>query len=65
MKNFIEVTVGGIKRLVNVNTISVVSPTESGATSIILLSTLKEGESRGMIVSESYDNVKNLIQESL
>lgn len=65
MKNFIEVTVGGIKRLVNINTISVVSPTESGTTSIILLSTLKEGESRGMLATESYDDVKRLISEAL
>lgn len=65
MKNFIEVTTVNGKRLVNINTISVVNETENGKTSLVLLS-LGEGRgSRTMAVQESYTDIKNLIQESL
>lgn len=65
MKNFIEVTTVNGKRLVNINTISVVNETENGKTSLVLLSLGEGNGSRTMAVHESYTDIKNLIQESL
>lgn len=64
MKNFIEVTVqNGEKAFVNVNTISYIS-LESKKTKIVLLPQ-GENKSRYIIVTESYEEVKSLIQEAL
>lgn len=64
MKNFIEVTVGNSKSLININTISVVQTTSTGKTEIILL---PPGEKRSRYVEpkETYAQIKALIQESL
>lgn len=56
MKNFIEVTVGNSKSLININTISVVQTTSTGKTEIILL---PSGEKRSRYVETQRDLYTN------
>lgn len=65
MKNFIEVTVGDAKRLININTISYIKEPKRDKTEIILLPSGDKGTSRSLAAKETYDEIKALIQEAL
>lgn len=64
MKDFIEVTMDGKKRLVSTSSIDMVMPAlVSGKeqTETVMFLGLTEGEDRSIFVSESYDEVKRKI----
>lgn len=65
MKQFIEVTTSEGKRIINIGSISYIKETNRGTTTVILTSTSEKGGARFLKATESYDEIKVLIQEAL
>lgn len=65
MKNFIEVTTDDGKCLVNINCINFIRVGKTEKTHIIVTATGLNNVSLHIKANESYENIKDLIQEAL